>query len=108
MTAHDSRRTRRHTVSRLAGRVLGRESGELTRLVGAVGLLLPLAAGVLLLPDPAVAYGGPASGSTDLGVLLATLATVGVTLAGFLWFPLKRLVGTISVEEEEEEDATDR
>lgn len=45
------------------------------------------------------AYGGPGSVITGLGALVATLATVAAILLGFLWFPLRRLVETIRVEE---------
>ena len=38
-----------------------------------------------------IAYIGPGSGLMGVVVLLATLAAMVVTCAGFLWYPLKRL-----------------
>lgn len=51
-------------------------------------------------------YGGPGSVITGLGALLATAAAIGATILGFLWFPLKRLVEAIRVDDEvgEEQD----
>ena len=45
-----------------------------------------------LYPVEAEAYIGPGAGLSAIGSLLALFAVVGVTIAGFLWFPIKRLM----------------
>ena len=50
-------------------------------------------AAVLVLPPPAAAYVGPGAGLSALGSLLALLAAVVVAIFGFLWYPIKRLLG---------------
>jgi hypothetical protein len=42
---------------------------------------------------PVAAYVGPGAGLSALGSLLALLAAVVVAIAGFLWYPIKRLLG---------------
>lgn len=71
-------------------------------------LLVVLAGTVLLAPEAALAYGGPGSIITGLGALLATLAAIAATVLGLLWFPLKRLVKTIRLDDEEEDPASER
>jgi hypothetical protein len=46
---------------------------------------------LLALAEPAAAYIGPGSGLMAVGVFLAVVAAVLVAIAGFLWYPLKRL-----------------
>lgn len=46
-----------------------------------------------LLPLPALAYMGPGAGITAIGVLIALLAGIWYTAKGFLWLPLKRMLG---------------
>lgn len=48
---------------------------------------------LVLSPLPALAYMGPGAGITAIGCLIALLAGLWYTLKGFLWLPLKRLVG---------------
>ena len=48
---------------------------------------------VLTVPMPVAAYVGPGAGLSALGSLLALLAAVVVAIAGFLWYPIKRLFG---------------
>ena len=38
------------------------------------------------------AYVGPGTGLTSVGVVLAAIAAVFVTLFGFVWYPVKRLL----------------
>lgn len=66
-------------------------------------LLPALAAALLLAARPAAANGG-GGGGAGLGTLLAVLATVAAVLVGVVWFPLKRLIETIRVDEIEGED----
>lgn len=57
----------------------------------AVSLVSGLAAA--LSPEAAHAYGGPGSVITGIGALLAALAAVAAAVLGFLWFPVKKLLG---------------
>jgi len=47
---------------------------------------------VCLGPVPAAAYIGPGAGLSAIGSLLALVAAVFVFIAGFLWYPIKRLM----------------
>lgn len=66
-------------------------------------LLLALAA--VFVPAGAHAYIGPGGIISGLGALLAAVAAVGAALAGFFWFPLKRLYRKIRRRDREEEAA---
>lgn len=66
------------------------------------GAVLALAAAALLVPETALAYGGPGSVISGVGALLAALAAVAAAIFGFLWFPVKRLYQKIQGEEDEE------
>lgn len=48
---------------------------------------------VLTVALPVAAYVGPGAGLSALGSLLALLAAVVVAIAGFLWYPIKRIFG---------------
>jgi hypothetical protein len=43
-------------------------------------------------PLTAAAYVGPGAGLSALGSLLALIAAVLVAIAGFIWYPVKRLL----------------
>lgn len=69
--------------------------------------LPPLAAAVaaaLLLPDAALAYGGPGSIVSGLGAFVAAVVAILAALVGFFWFPLKRLYRKLRDDGEEERD----
>jgi len=68
-------------------------------------LLAALAAATtaLLVPDAAMAYGGPGSVISGIGALLAAVAAVGAAIFGFFWFPLKRLYQKLNGEDEEDD-----
>lgn len=55
--------------------------------------MLLLAAALFLLPAPALAYIGPGAGLSAIGTVLALLAAVVLAVFGFVWYPVKRLVG---------------
>ena len=55
-------------------------------------LPVPVIILVLLLPRPALAYIGPGSGLSAIGVFFALLAATIAALFGFLWYPIKRLL----------------
>lgn len=54
----------------------------------AVFILLSL----LFLCRPAAAYVGPGAGLSAIGAFLAVVAAVIVTLFGFIWYPIKRIL----------------
>jgi hypothetical protein len=43
-------------------------------------------------PRPAMAYVGPGTGMSAVGVFLAVAAGVVIALFGFIWYPFKRLL----------------
>ena len=43
-------------------------------------------------PQPAVAYVGPGTGMSAVGVFLAVVMGVIVALFGFIWYPFKRFL----------------
>jgi hypothetical protein len=67
-----------------------------------LGALAPL-----VVPDAALAYGGPGSVISGIGAFLAAVAALLATLFGFIWFPLKRLYKSWA-EEDTTEEATVR
>lgn len=58
-------------------------------------LTVAVAAALLLIPCPVLAYGGPGSVITGIGALLAAAAAVAAAVVGFLWYPMKRLLHRI-------------
>lgn len=58
----------------------------------AVGIALTVAVAMLLLPSTAHAYLGPGGVITAIGAMLALLVAILASIAGFLWYPLKRLL----------------
>lgn len=47
-------------------------------------------------PDTASAYVGPGGGLTVIGAALALIAGVVLGIFGFVWYPIKRLMRTVS------------
>jgi hypothetical protein len=47
----------------------------------------------MLAISPAQAYVGPGLGLTAIGSLLALFAAIGLAIVGFVWYPLRRLMG---------------
>ncbi len=54
-----------------------------------VALALYLA---LALPEPAQAYIGPGAGITAIGTVIALIGAILLAIAGFVWYPIKRLL----------------
>lgn len=63
--------------------------------------LLVLFALLLLVPDAALAYGGPGSVISGIGAFLAAIGAVLAALLGFVWYPLKRLYLHLSADDTE-------
>ena len=55
-------------------------------------LLLVLTIGLALVPRIADAYMGPGAGITVIGTVIAFIAAILLTIVGFVWYPLKRLM----------------
>lgn len=53
----------------------------------ALGILVALAT-----PAPALAYVGPGLGMAAIASFLAIVAAVLLAIAGFIWYPVKRLI----------------
>lgn len=47
---------------------------------------------LMFAPAQAFAYIGPGAGLSAIGSFLALLAAVAVTIVGFVWYPIKRLL----------------
>lgn len=43
--------------------------------------------------NPAFAYVGPGAGLSALGSILAFLGVIALIILGFVWYPMKRMVG---------------
>ena len=69
-----------------------------------VGLLLLLVACVLVVPSRADAYIGPGAGVTVLGTVFGFLAAIFFAIVGFVWYPIKRLLGLRSRRRDENPD----
>ena len=59
------------------------------RRTNRIGMLL--AAAIVLVAEPAMAYLGPGSGLMAIIVFLGVLAGLIVAIIGFIWYPLRRL-----------------
>lgn len=46
----------------------------------------------LLFSRPAFAYVGPGAGLTAIGTMVAVVAVLLLAVAGFVWYPLKRIL----------------
>lgn len=62
--------------------------------VAAVIMLVPLLL-LVLGARPAYAYLGPGSGLVAIGMFVAVVAAIAAAIAGFLWYPMKRLFRAI-------------
>lgn len=59
-------------------------------------LLIPVVAAIVALqPDLAFAYIGPGAGLSALGTLVAFASAVVLAIVGFVWYPVKRLLGAL-------------
>lgn len=48
---------------------------------------------LVLVPEVAAAYVGPGAGLTAIGTVLALIGAVFLAIVGFVWYPVKRLLG---------------
>lgn len=71
----------------------------MSRRACAVAVLV--AAAILVVPEPALAYGGPGSIISGIGALLAVVGAIAASIFGFVWFPLKRLIRKLGAGEDE-------
>jgi hypothetical protein len=47
---------------------------------------------VLVLASPALAYVGPGAGLSVIGAALAFLGAIVLSIVGFVWYPIKRVL----------------
>lgn len=66
-------------------------------------LTAAVAAALVLVPKAARAYGGPGSIVSGIGAFLAAVVAVAAAVAGFFWFPIKRLVQKLRSDPDDEE-----
>jgi hypothetical protein len=50
-----------------------------------------MAALLMALSGPAVAYIGPGAGITAIGTAIALIGAIVLAIVGFIWYPVKRL-----------------
>ena len=63
------------------------------RGISVLSLSLVIAAAMLLIsPESAAAYVGPGAGLTVIGAALAFVGSIVLAIAGFVWYPAKRLL----------------
>jgi len=60
-----------------------------SRHIAGVAAVIAVAA----VPDHALAYIGPGAGLTVVGTVAALFGAVLLAIIGFVWYPLKRLMG---------------
>jgi len=65
-----------------------------------------IAIAIFAVSFPVAAYVGPGAGLSALGSLFALLAAVVVAIFGFLWYPIKRLLGKRRATEAQADTAT--
>lgn len=46
----------------------------------------------ILYTAPALAYVGPGAGLTVIGSILAIFAAIFLAIAGFVWYPIRRMI----------------
>jgi hypothetical protein len=47
---------------------------------------------LLIVASPAMAYVGPGAGLTVIGAALAFVGAIVLSIVGFIWYPIKRLL----------------
>jgi len=62
------------------------------RRCGLAPAALAIASVILLAATPAQAYVGPGAGLSMIGTLVALVSVLCLAVAGFVWYPLKRLL----------------
>jgi hypothetical protein len=67
-----------------------------------VGLLLV----ITLTPTDLYAYVGPGAGLSAFGALVSLVGGVFVTILGFVWYPIKRLIRAVKRRRERPESLT--
>ena len=63
---------------------------------------------LLVMPESALAYVGPGSSVTMIGAALAFIGAIVFAIIGFLWYPIKRLLGALKGRKAKEDQAADQ
>ena len=58
---------------------------------------------IITLPGEALAYIGPGAGLSAFGSLLALIAAIFLTIIGFIWYPVKRILRRRKTKQEKQE-----
>ncbi|MBN2013296.1 hypothetical protein JW960_28455 [candidate division KSB1 bacterium] len=58
----------------------------------------------VLWPESLFAYVGPGTGMSAIGSFLALVASVIIAILGFIWYPIKRLLGKKVIEPDQIKD----
>ena len=58
-------------------------------------LSIIVAGGLLAMPRGADAYIGPGAGISVIGTVVAFVGAIVFAIAGFVWYPLKRLIAVL-------------
>jgi hypothetical protein len=66
--------------------------------------IIPLTILFVTLPKIVFAYIGPGTGLSAIGAFLACLMGIVVAILGFIWYPIKRLLGRKSQEPDQIEN----
>ena len=69
-------------------------------------LLIGLLVVITLTPTNLYAYVGPGAGLSAFGALVSLVGGVFVTIMGFVWYPIKRLIRAAKRRREEPESLT--
>lgn len=64
-----------------------------SRFTVRAAFLIAVAIAITIIPNYAMAYVGPGAGLTVIGTVVALFGAVLLGVVGFLWYPLKRLIG---------------
>lgn len=69
-------------------------------------LLVSLVVAITLTPTDLYAYVGPGAGLSAFGALVSLIGGVFVTILGFVWYPIKRLIRAVKRRREPPESLT--
>ena len=60
--------------------------------------------GQAMLPQAVLAYIGPGAGISAIGTVVAFIGAILLAVVGFIWYPIKRLLGKIKKKEKSDQE----
>ena len=57
-----------------------------------------------MLPQAVLAYIGPGAGISAIGTVVAFIGAILLAVVGFIWYPIKRLLGKIKKKEKSDQE----